>query len=128
MPAARREARVPNKLSHPVRVAREIRGVAPSDRPRRPRAPGLCQPDQGVPTRLCQDTPKGPPGFGVHLYCLTAERSMAGLCHYSPRIPGGFTLPHRFDGTLGRGPRSEPRAPTQMVSGALGSLGGLPYR
>ena len=48
---------------------------------------------------------------------------MAGLGHYSPCIPGGFTLPHRSDGTLGRGPRSEPRAPMQMVSGALGSLG-----
>ena len=43
--------------------------------------------------------------------------------HFRPRIPGGFTLPHRFDRTLGRGPRSEPRAPMQMVSGALGSLG-----
>ena len=51
------------------------------------------------------------------------KRSIAGLGHYSPRIPGGFTLPHRSDGTLGRGPRSEPRAPMQMVSGALGSLG-----
>ena len=36
---------------------------------------------------------------------------------------GGFTLPHRSDGTLGRGPRSEPRAPMQMFSNALGSLG-----
>ena len=50
------------------------------------------------------------------------KRSIAGLGHYSPRIPGGFTLPHRSDGTLGRGPRSEPRAPMQMVSGALGSF------
>ena len=39
-------------------------------------------------------------------------RSMAGLGQYSPRMPGGFTLPR---------PRSEPRAPMQMVSGALGS-------
>ena len=34
-----------------------------------------------------------------------------------------FTLPHRLVETLNRGPRSEPRAPMQMVSGALGSLG-----
>ena len=27
------------------------------------------------------------------------------------------------DETLGQGPRAEPRAPMQMVSGALGSLG-----
>ena len=26
-----------------------------------------------------------------------------GRCHYSPRIPGGFTLPHRLVETLGRG-------------------------
>ena len=57
------------------------------------------------------------------LYCLTAKKSFAGRRHYSPRTPGGFTLPHRADGTLGRGPRSEPRGPMQMVSGALGSLG-----
>ena len=62
-------------------------------------------------------------GFGVLLYCLTAKKSFAGRRHCSPRIPGGFTLPHRFVETLGRGPRSEPRAPMQMVSGALGSLG-----
>ena len=62
-------------------------------------------------------------GFGVLLYCLTAKKSFAGRRHCSPRIPGGFALPHRSDGTLGRGPRSEPRAPMQMVSGALGSLG-----
>ena len=62
-------------------------------------------------------------GFGVLLYCLTAKKSFAGRRHYSPRVPGGFTLPHRAVGTLGRGPRSEPRAPMQMVSGALGSLG-----
>ena len=62
-------------------------------------------------------------GCGVLLYCLTAKKSFAGRRHYSPRLPGGFTLPRRSDGTLGRGPRSEPRAPMQMVSGALGSLG-----
>ena len=45
------------------------------------------------------------------------------LCDFRPRIPGGFTLPHRPVKTLGRGPRSDPRAPMQMVSGALGSLG-----
>ena len=30
---------------------------------------------------------------------------------------------HRSEETLDRGPRSEPRAPMQLVSGALGSLG-----
>ena len=39
------------------------------------------------------------------------------------RLPGGFTLPHRSVETLGRGPRSKPRAPMHMDSGALGSLG-----
>ena len=34
----------------------------------------------------------------------------------------GFTLPHRLVETLGRGPRSKPRAPMQMVSGALSSF------
>ena len=42
---------------------------------------------------------------------------------HSVLVYGGFTLPHRLVETLGRGPRSEPRAPMQMVSGALGSLG-----
>ena len=50
----------------------------------------------------------------VHLYCLTAERSFAGRRHYSPRVPGSFTLPHRAVGTLGRGPRSEPRVPMAL--------------
>ena len=31
--------------------------------------------------------------------------------HCRPRLPGGFTLPHRPVETLGRGPRSKPRAP-----------------
>ena len=68
------------------------------------------------------DDPNGG-GLGVLLYCPTAKKSFAGRRHDSPRVPGGFTLSHRSDGTLGRGPRSEPRAPMQMVSGALGSLG-----
>ena len=62
-------------------------------------------------------------GFGVLLYCLKPKKSFAGRRHYSPRIPEGFTLPHRLVETLGRDPRSEPRAPMQMVSGALGSVG-----
>ena len=59
--------------------------------------------------------------FGVHLYCRTAERSMAGLGHYNPRIPGGFTLPHCSDGTLDRGPRSEPERPCKW-SAALSAV------
>ena len=55
------------------------------------------------------------------VYCLTAEKS--GRRHYSPRIWGGFALPHHSDETLGRGLRSEPRAPMQMVGGILDSLG-----
>ena len=74
------------------------------------------------PPKKAQTTPTVV-GFGVLLYCLTAKKSFAGRRHYSPRVPGGFTLPHRAVGTLGRGPRSKPRAPMQMVSGALGSLG-----
>ena len=76
---------------------------------------------RGTPPKSTDDT--NGRGFGVLLYCLTATKSFAGRRHYSPRIPGGFTLPHRLVETLGRGPRSEPRAPMQMVSGALGSLG-----
>ena len=88
---------------------------------------GICQ--LGAPRPPCAGSPPDPPGqtevpamvrdLGS---ILTAERSFAGRSHYSPRIPGAFTLPHRSDGTLGRGPRSEPRAPMQMVSGALDSL------
>ena len=65
-----------------------------------PRPPWGYRPDT-------QDRPKhiNGEGFGVHLHCLTAERSIAGLDHYRPCIPGGFALPHRSDGTLGRGPR-----------------------
>ena len=34
-------------------------------------------------------------GSGVLLYCLTAERSIAERCHYSPSLAGGFTaLPY----------------------------------
>ena len=47
---------------------------------------------------------------------------MSGAASLQSSYTGSFTLPHRSDGTLGRGPRSEPRAPMQMVSGALGSL------
>ena len=45
---------------------------------------------------------------------------------WAPKTPLG--VPPR--GTLGRGPRSEPRAPMQMVSGALGSfrVEGLGFR
>ena len=87
--------------------------------------PEICQPGAPDPRirQLGRQKLLNGEGFGVHPYCLTAERSMAGLCHYSPCIPGGFTLPHRSDGTLGWGFRSELRAPMQMVSGALGSLG-----
>ena len=76
--------------------------------------------------------PQTPLGVPPQVSRTDSKRSIARLGHYSPRIPGGFTLPHRSDGTLGRGPRSEPRAPMQMVSGALGSLGfrvwGLGFR
>ena len=80
------------------------------------------------PPRPDRETHAHVPAWG----CLTAVRQFAGRRDYSPRLPGGFTLPHRADGRLGRGPRSEPRAPMQMVSGALGSLGfrveGLGFR
>ena len=49
------------------------------------------------------------------------ERSFAGQRHSKHRER--VSLPHRSDEMLGREPRSEPRAPMQMVSGALGSLG-----
>ena len=42
-------------------------------------------------------SPLGPahvPAWG----CLTAVRQLAGRRDYSPRLPGGFTLPHRADG------------------------------
>ena len=86
----------------------------PAYGPKRPRA-SLGPQTPGVPPQT-PGYPPDPPG-------QTKPRSIAELGHYNPRIPGGFTLPHRSDGTLGRGPRSEPRAPMQMVSGALGSLG-----
>ena len=96
----------------------EIREVARSDRPRRPRVPEICQPPLGLPPQTPQKNRSAlhGRGFGVHLYCPTAERSMAGLRHYNPCIPRGFTLPHRSDG------EAPGRAPMHMVSGALGSL------
>ena len=58
----------------------------------------------------------GPPQTRQKSTAPTAERSIAEQ-RYGPRIPGGFTLPHR---------------PMQMVSGALGSFGfrvsGLGFR
>ena len=68
-------------------------------------------------------------GFGVLLCCLTAERSMAGLRHYSPCNENREVLPSL---AVPSDARLEPRAPMQMVSGALGSLGfgvyGLGFR
>ena len=52
----------------------------------------------GVPKK-----PKPRQRWGSSL--LHHSRSIAWLGQYSPRIPGGFTLPHRSDETLGRGPR-----------------------
>ena len=115
----------------PVSLEHQDGQVAPhigSHWVRRPRAPGICQ--AGAPD---------PPGKTKKLHWCgiwgpsllpNGKRSMAVLGHFSPPIPGGFTLPHRSDETLGRGPRSEPRAPMQMVSGALGTLGlgGLGFR
>ena len=88
-------------------------GIVPSDRPwQPPRPPRTDQSDaNGQWSWVCG-----------HSLLPNVKNSIAGLVHYSPRIPGGFTLPHRSDGTLGPGPRSEPRAPMKMVSGALGSL------
>ena len=131
------------RLSHPVRVARNFsrkgwwlffkdgsgqgQGRAGPGQAGQGQA-GICQPGApnflGVPQtpRTDQHHVNGQ-GFGVLLYCLTAERSTAGLGHCGPCRPGTFT--RRSDGTLGRGPRSEPRAPMQMVRRALGSLGNL---
>ena len=52
-----------------------------------------------------------------------AEKGRAGQRAASPQPPytGGLYPPHRSDGTLGRGPRSEPRAPMQM-SAALSAV------
>ena len=67
----------------------------------------------------------------VRVWCpsllLDAEKSFVGSLQssYTGRL---FTLPHRSDRTLGRGPRPEPRAPLQMVSGALGSFRVLGFR
>ena len=69
-------------------------------------------PALGVPPQTPQkntDHPNGR-GFGVLLYCLTAKKSFAGRHHCGPRTQGGFTLPHRAVGTLGRGPQWEPLA------------------
>ena len=73
---------------------------------------------EGGTPQNCEARPKNIKGMNG-LGSICRQRGQ----YYSPRIPGGFTLHHRSDETLGRGPRSEPRAPLQMVSGALGSLG-----
>ena len=112
--AARGQGRAGQGRAGPLGRRRVVEFVSPG-----PQTPW------GYPPQTPQkstDHPNGG-GFGVLLYCLTAKKSLAGRRHYSPRVPKGFTLPHRAVGTLGRGPRSEPRAPMQMVSGVLGSLG-----
>ena len=83
----------------------EIGGVALSDPPRKPRVPGICQPGAQTP---------------LEVPCLGGRNRAKSL---QSSYTGGFTSLHRSDETLGRGPRSKPRAPMQMVSGALGSLG-----
>ena len=75
----------------------------------------------GTPAKSTDDT--NGRGFGLLLYCQRQRSHSRGgvttvLVHRE-----ALPLPHRLVETLGRGPRSEPRAPMQMVSGALGSLG-----
>ena len=113
VPAARREARVPNKQFAP----RTLTGLLESPLDSARLGP---QTRLGVPPTPPTDPKKARPPQSL---LPNGKRSMAGLGHFRPCIPGGFTLPHCSDGTLGQGPRSEPRAPMQMVSAALGSLG-----
>ena len=52
-----------------------------------------------------------------------AQQGAAGQLGSRASLQSSYTgrlYPHRSDGTLGRGPRSQPRAPMQMVSGGLG--------
>ena len=112
------------------RVPRRVRGV--------PSIPGrfdVCRPVKGVWNLPGQGPLEGVPPdpkkntqtpqclqFGVLItkgLRPWSERSQP----LPSRLPGGFTLPHRSVEMLGRGPRSKPRAPMHMDSGALGSLG-----
>ena len=122
VPAARREARVPNKHF----AFRTLSGFARKQGKQgdflRGRARGRTgkavqeQAQKCVVLALRENWRGWPVGQWVWGPSLlpNGKRPIAGLGHYSPRIPGGFTLPHRSDETLGRGPRSEPRAPMQM--------------
>ena len=101
VPAARRKARVPNKQPGPRALSGLLEVLTPTRRGRA--GQGRAGPWNSPPWY-----PPRPP-----------KKAQTTLQVNS----GAFTLPHRSDGTLGRGPRSQPRAPMQMVSGALGSLG-----
>ena len=139
--------------SHPVRVARSLitnqhntsrmREVAPRTGPtlpnsnfpgnlgRRLAAKSPCNLRGPTPLRPLwyfvgppgrQSAPPPPPPPKPEKWgSFCTERSFAGQRHSKHRER--VSLPHRSDEMLGREPRSEPRAPMQMVSGALGSLG-----
>ena len=87
--------------------------VAPSERPRRPRVPGICQPGAPDPPGGTPQTPQKTKTTSMVRDLIwgpsllrNGKRSIAWLSHYSPRIPGGFTLltvlTGRSAGGLGR--------------------------
>ena len=60
---------------------------------------------------------------------LTANRHIIGSASsLQSSYTWEFEHPHRSNETLGRGPRSDPRAPISMVGGSVGSFGFVGWR
>ena len=132
VPASRREARFPtnNLPLTPCEVGSKCKHLGPAQDPWNLSA----RPPWRHPTRPPATTPKnhrfGLDGRGFGVFILTGWLT-PGLCeswpsHFRSRIPGGFTLPHRSDETLGRETRSKPRAP--VPSAGLSAVSGLGSR
>ena len=133
VPAARRKAWVSIKHPAPLQPARVARrgpeagqdagqGKAGQGRagqgggPGRPGAGGRAKFPFRVPQTRPDPKHANGEGFGVYLYCLT-RGGVTTVLVYREALPSLTVLSRRSAGGLG------PRAPMQMVSGALGSLG-----
>ena len=131
------------RLSHPLRVARKPAnpprslGVAPSDRPRRLRVPGICQPGAPRPLIGTLQTPKTAKNVCWRGRPLGPAQEAPGpwiLPAWGPRPPWGVppTPPiGQFSRKIGRvAPRTATGGPGSLDSASLGPqtpLGGTPH-
>ena len=142
--AERREARAPNKhfASRTLQGLLESRAKGVSGQARGGAASRRGRP-LGPARRPQRELAGSPPAWGpspkLPKMCVrwaSNKLTSSGFPGMAPDSPGGTPRPPRtdqkkhvvlgpnFNGRLyPRGPRSEPRAQMQMVSGALGSLG-----